>query len=122
MPEGQEQIQEQVVESAAAVSTLETGITGWLNAKGEAFHQAINSTFQEPMQAIFQPMNAVLTPIPPICWSLAAVSLFIGAMIWVWSMKREYVNLDAPSKHWWCDLRYWTILSMLPHLFVYLYI
>lgn len=117
MPEAQEQVVD-----AIPPATLETGITGWLTAQGEWIHNAINDRFQAPMQAIFQPLNQFLSPIPSIWWSLCAVSLFLGAMIWVWSMKKEYVNLDAPSSRWWYDLRIWTVLSMIPHLFVYLYI
>ena len=43
-------------------------------------------------------------------------------MIWVGVvLKNEYVNLDQPGKHIWTDLRLWTVISMLPHVVVYLY-
>ena len=57
-------------------------------------------------------------------WLARVVTLgfFIGTMVWVFvGLKRQYVNLEAPSKKIWYDLRFWTVVSMLPHLVVYFY-
>ena len=52
---------------------------------------------------------------------LIVVSYFIGTMIWVYvGLRKEYVNLEAPSKKPWFDLRLLVVLSMLPHIVVYL--
>ena len=54
---------------------------------------------------------------------LVVLAFFIGTMIWVYvGLKKEYVNLEAPGKHFWFDLRLWVVLSMLPHVFVYLFL
>lgn len=54
---------------------------------------------------------------------LIVVSYFIGTMIWVYAgLRKEYANLEAPSKHFWCDLRLWVVVSMLPHIVVYLFL
>ncbi len=52
---------------------------------------------------------------------IAVLSYFFGTMIWVYMLKKEYVNLQAPSKRWWADLRLWTVISMMPHVIVYLF-
>ena len=81
----------------------------------------ITRIFQRPLKLFFDPINEALAMVPPVWWKVCAVGLFVGAMLWVFSLKKEYVNVDAPSNHWWYDLRLWTILSMLPHVCIYLY-
>lgn len=54
---------------------------------------------------------------------VVTLSFFIGTMVWVFvGLKRDYVNLDAPSSHLWHDLRVWTVVSMLPHVVVYFFL
>lgn len=54
---------------------------------------------------------------------IAVLSFFFGTMVWVYvGLKKEYVNLEAPSQHFWHDLRLWVVLSMLPHIVVYLFL
>ena len=54
---------------------------------------------------------------------VVTLGFFIGTMVWVFvGLRKEYVNLEAPSKRFYCDLRLWTVLSMLPHVIVYLFL
>ena len=54
---------------------------------------------------------------------ILVLSFFLGTMVWVYvGLKKEYVNLEAPSKHLWHDLRLWVVLSMLPHVVVYMFL
>ncbi len=54
---------------------------------------------------------------------VVTLSFFIGTMVWVFvGLRKEYVNLEAPSKRFYHDLRLWTVLSMLPHVIVYLFL
>jgi hypothetical protein len=87
----------------------------------EAFHQAVNAMFQPMLQPLFRPVNNFIGMFYQPWATAFAVGLFICAMIWVFTLKKEYVNLDAPSKHIWHDLRFWTVASMLPHVIVYFY-
>jgi len=87
---------------------------------------SIDAMFGPFLRGIFAPTNAVFDAIPeglaPVLAKTSAVALFVGAMAWVWfGLKSEYVNLDAPSKKPWHDLRFWTVVSMAPHVLVYLY-
>lgn len=87
----------------------------------EWFSKFCTTVFGPPLAAFFEPYNRIMDQIPPIWWRLSAVGLFVGTMIWVMSLKTEYVNVDAPSKKWYHDLRIWTVLSMFPHVCIYLY-
>lgn len=91
----------------------------------EWFTETINTVFGPLLKKVFHPTNVVFTKIPddvaPMVAKGCAVGLFIATMIWVISLRREYVNLDAPRKTFWCDLRLWTVFSMLPHVIVYLW-
>jgi hypothetical protein len=89
---------------------------------GASFHDSINDLLGPRLrpffQAIMDPLNDVYMPWARIC----AVALFAAAMIWVLTLRPEYVNLDAPRKAWYADLRLWTALAMLPHVLVYLFV
>jgi hypothetical protein len=87
----------------------------------ERISQFVTEVFHPILSPFFAPINAFLGRHYLPWATLCALGLFVGAMIWVFTLRREYVNLDAPSRHLWHDLRLWTILSMLPHVIVYLY-
>jgi len=87
----------------------------------EAFTETITRVFLPILRPVFDPINSFLAIFPEPVWRASAVGLFVLAMIGVFLLKKEYVNLDAPSDAWYYDLRIWTIVSMLPHVFVYLY-
>ncbi len=87
----------------------------------ETISQSISDTFGPILRPIFSPINAPLSALPPLVWTLAAVGLFVGAMLWVFTLKKEYVNIDSPGEGPQYDLRFWTVISMMPHVIVYLY-
>jgi hypothetical protein len=88
----------------------------------DAFHNWINDVFGPLLRpffhAISDPLADVYMPWARIC----AVGLFIAAAIWVFTLKPAYVNLDAPRKAWYADLRVWTVIAMIPHILVYLFV
>ena len=78
--------------------------------------------FYPILSKIFHPINTLLNPIYQPWATITAVCFFVGTMIWVcFFLKSSYVNEGCPKKRWFNDLRLWTVLSMLPHVFVYLY-
>ena len=85
------------------------------------FSAWVTEVFGPFLKLVFHPIDAALAGVYMPWAKIAALALFIGTMIWVYSLRKEYVNLDAPGKQWWRDLRIWTIVSMLPHVIVYLY-
>lgn len=87
-----------------------------------AISGAISAVFSAPMAAVFAPVNNALAMIPQPMWRVCTIGLFVLTMLWVGLiLRKEYVNLDAPSKSILHDLRLWTVLSMAPHIFIYLY-
>jgi len=87
-----------------------------------AISDAINTYLGPLLKAFFQPIDAFLATVYMPWAKIVAIGYFVGTMVWVFvGLKKEYVNLEAPSNHIWHDLRFWTIVSMLPHVVVYLY-
>lgn len=87
-----------------------------------AFSNGISAIFSKPMAVIFAPINNALATIPEPLWRVSTIGLFVLTMLWVGLiLKKEYVNIDAPSKSILHDLRLWTVISMAPHVFIYLY-
>ncbi|HOC67664.1 MAG TPA: hypothetical protein PLL36_13475 [Candidatus Hydrogenedentes bacterium] len=85
----------------------------------EAFCKAVFYPF---LSRIFHPINDLLNPIYQPWATITAVGFFVGTMFWVcFLLKKSYVNEGRPNGRWWSDLRLWTVFSMLPHVFVYLY-
>jgi hypothetical protein len=83
--------------------------------------ETINSLFGPMLRAIFHPIHSSLSDVYMPWARICALGLFVGAMVWVYVLRKEYVNLDSPGQEWYYDLRLWTVVSMLPHVFVYLY-
>lgn len=73
------------------------------------------------LATIFHPINQLFVPIGPFWWKASAVGLFLGAIIWVFTLRKEYVNLDAPKPGLLYDLRLWTVVSMAPHILIYIW-
>ena len=87
-----------------------------------AFGRLVTAIFKPILSPIFTPINNLLNSIDPAPWgTIGALALFFGGMIFVFSLRKEYVNLDAPGKGPLYDLRIWTVLSMTPHVIMYLY-
>jgi hypothetical protein len=89
---------------------------------GESFHTFINDTFGPALRPFFHAISSAIEDMYMPWARIFAVGLFIAAMVWVYTLRPEYVNLDAPRKVWYTDLRVWTVLAMLPHVFVYLFV
>ncbi|MBW7863783.1 MAG: hypothetical protein H3C30_05135 [Candidatus Hydrogenedentes bacterium] len=78
--------------------------------------------FQKPLKVFFDPINHFLSQFYQPYATIFAVGFFVLAMIWVGVVLPEhYVNRGRPQKRLWSDLRLWTVISMLPHVAVYLY-
>lgn len=64
-------------------------------------------------------LDRLMAAAPPWIWTVCSLGLFLLTMVWAFTLRKEYVNLDAPHKGVLYDLRFWVIVSMLPHLVVY---
>jgi len=81
----------------------------------------INENLSGPMASLFAWPNAAIGALPDVTAKLFAVLLFLGGIAVVFILRKEYVNVDRPGDSVLYDLRLWTILSMLPHVVIYLY-
>jgi len=85
-------------------------------------HELVNDSLGRPLKWFFENIDDLLEKGYMPYARIIAVAFFVGTMVWVFvGLKREYVNIEAPSKHVWHDLRFWVIVSMLPHVIVYFY-
>lgn len=78
--------------------------------------------FYPLLNPVFYPINEFLGILPDWAARTCGVGLFISAMIWVaLLLNKNYVNRGRTTKSVWTDLRLWTVISMTPHVLVYLY-
>jgi len=82
----------------------------------------ITANLGPALHLVFDPINEFLMDVYMPWARILALALFIGTMIWAWTLRKEYLQVDAPSKSPWADLRVWVVVSMLPHVFVYLFL
>lgn len=90
-------------------------------AAKKTFSDVVTDIFFPVLDKVFSPIHNAIENVYEPWATIGALALFIGAMIWVFTLNKDYVNLDAPSKHFYHDLRFWTIASMIPHVIVYFY-
>lgn len=78
--------------------------------------------FYPILSIFFHPINEMLNKFYQPYATIAAIGFFLGTMLWVcFILKESYVNEGRPLKRWYTDLRLWTVISMLPHVVVYIY-
>lgn len=103
-------------------TAINEGVAAVFAALGSAFVRMCEVVFKPVLSFFFDPINRALAPIYQPWATIVAFAFFLGAMVWVWVvLKESYVNLGRPNQAWYSDLRIWTVCSMLPHLFVYVY-
>jgi hypothetical protein len=86
------------------------------------FSGTITRIFYPILSPVFSPVNDFLASHYQPWATLCALGLFaFGASVPWLLLKREFVNVDAPSTKLRHDLRVWTLVALLPHVAVYLY-
>ncbi len=85
----------------------------------EAFRQAIRADLGPPLRSLEAPLDRWLSSLPMGVAQAAVISLFLVVGCWVWTLRRSYVYLGAPSQARWRDLRIWATLLLLPYVAVY---
>ena len=82
-------------------------------------HEFINNTFGPLFHTVFEPINLAIMDVYMPWARILAIGFFVGTMIWAFMLRKEYLQIDAPSKSIVADLRVWTVISMLPHVVIY---
>jgi len=85
---------------------------------GNEIRQALGPS----VRALHKPVDDWLGGLPMTVALGCAVGLYMVAALWVWSLRKEFIFRGAPSKRWWCDLRIWATLILLPYVSVYMWL
>jgi hypothetical protein len=108
---------DEAVESARA-ATAETvnPVDQWMEARQQSLEWLSN--FLRPW---YRPLDVYLAGLDPDTtgrWCVAA--LFGIVLLWVFTLKRDFVFQGAPSRARWADLRLWAAAAMAPYVMIYL--
>lgn len=84
----------------------------------------LNENLAPIFRRVFEPVDRLVAAIPdgaaPYVARGCAVGLFLVTILWVFfGLRKEYLRVDAPGSKPWHDLRFWTIVGLLPHFIVY---
>ncbi len=73
------------------------------------------------LKSIQQPIDEWLGELPMSVAMVCCIGLFVVALLWVWTLKRDFIFRGAPGTERWRDLRIWATLVVIPYILVYLW-
>ncbi|MDZ4858172.1 MAG: hypothetical protein SGI88_04255 [Candidatus Hydrogenedentes bacterium] len=111
----------EAVAEPSFIERASTAFGAFMERVSTAVSDGITAVFKPILSPIFDPINNFLNSVYMPWATLFSLGLFGAGMLWVFLLKKEYVNLDSPGKGILYDLRLWTVISMTPHVIVYLY-
>jgi len=82
--------------------------------------QWIRDTLGPPLKSLHEPIDHWLSSLPMSVAMACAVSLFVLAGIWVWTLRADFIFRGAPDRRRWRDLRIWSMVVLLPYIAIYL--
>ena len=82
----------------------------------------LRENFGPPLKALHEPIDAWLGSLPMSVAMICAIGLYVVAVIWVWTIPREFVFRGAPDQKPWRDLRVWATLLTVPYVIIYLWL
>ena len=80
----------------------------------------LRSTLGPPLEAFHRPIDAWLASLPMSVALFSAIGLYVIAVIWVWTLPREFVYRGQSTQSRWYDLRIWATLVVIPYVMIYL--
>ena len=105
-----------IVNHIIALTAVAAATKSWWDRLGDS----IRATLGPPIKALHQPIDAWLGSLSMTTALGCTIGLFVVAGIWVWSLPKEFIFRGAPSRKWWCDLRIWATVVLLPYIGMYL--
>ncbi len=85
----------------------------------ESVDSFLRDTLGPPLKVLHDPIDNWLASLPMGIAMACALGLYVVALLWVWTLKKEFVFLGAPDKSRWRDLRVWATLVVIPYVIVY---
>jgi len=86
----------------------------------EQIDQFMRTTLGPPLKRLHEPIDAWLGSLPMSVAMACVLGLYAIAIVWVWTLPREFVFRGAPNEKPWRDLRIWATLVVIPYVVVYL--
>ena len=93
-----------------------------IDAYIETFDTFLRENFGPPLKALHEPIDAWLGSLPMSVAMICAIGLYVIAVIWVWTIPKEFVFRGAPDQKPWRDLRVWATLVTVPYVIIYLWL
>jgi hypothetical protein len=88
----------------------------------ERIDSALRSTLGPPLKSLHEPIDAWLGSLPMSVALACALGLYLIAVIWVWTLRREFVFRGAPDQKPWRDLRLWATFVVIPYVAIYIWL
>jgi len=86
----------------------------------EQIDRFMRTTLGPPLKGLHEPIDAWLGSLPMGVAMVCALGLYAIAVVWVWTLPREFVFRGAVNEKPWRDLRIWATLVVIPYVVVYL--
>ena len=74
------------------------------------------------LKKVQEPIDEWLGTLPMEVAMFCAIGLFVVAVVWVWTLRRDFIFRGAPDRAPWRDLRVWATLVVVPYVLVYLWL
>ena len=76
----------------------------------------------QSLRTLLGPLDAWLTSLSTETGRWCAVALFAIAMLWVLTLRRDFIFRGAPGQSIWYDLRLWTLAALTPYVLIYMFL
>lgn len=86
---------------------------------GNRAKEAMRGTLGPPLKSLHRHVDQWLASLPMTVAMASALGLYLIALIWTWTLSKNFVFRGAPDHHRWRDLRIWASLVMLPYVVLY---
>jgi hypothetical protein len=115
-----------MLDERAKQAVDEPGVFGALFERIDAVMESLDSLLRDnlgpPLKALHEPIDAWLGSLPMSVAMACALGLYAIAVIWVWTLPKEFVFRGAPDQQPWRDLRVWATLVTIPYVIIYMWL
>ena len=110
-------LNQSVIIADAETPEITTGVADGIRNRLDVFRNRLGPH----LKSIQQPIDEWLGQLPMSVAMVCCIGLFAVALLWVWTLKRDFIFRGAPGAERWRDLRIWATLVVIPYILVYLW-
>ena len=85
----------------------------------DAFKERLGEWVRPILTPLFDVLELPFEVLPLEAGRWCALGLFIICTLWVLTLKADYIYQGALDRAKWRDLRVWTVLFMIPYVYIY---